>query len=153
MTSANTAIKKNDPRDLRLVTAGQGVSMVGTAISDLAIPIMAVDLLGANSFGTGLLGAATTVGYLVFGLQAGVWIDRLPRRQFLLAADAVRAALLLAIPVLFALNLLTLPLLICDPDRHRQRKHLFQSCMARVPAAPRHRRHLAETQRATGTAR
>ncbi|MFM7504006.1 MAG: hypothetical protein ACKO4O_00800, partial [Candidatus Limnocylindrus sp.] len=90
MTSAkNSTIKKNDPRDLRLVTAGQGISMVGTAISDLAIPIMAVDLLGANSFGTGLLGAATTVGYLVFGLQAGVWIDRLPRRQFLLGADAV----------------------------------------------------------------
>ena len=112
MPSSNTTIKKNDPRDLRLVTVGQGVSMVGTAISDLAIPIMAVDLLGANSFGTGILGAATTVGYLAIGLQAGVWIDRLPRRQFLLAADVVRALLLLAIPALFALNLLTLPLLI-----------------------------------------
>jgi len=112
MPSSNTTIKKNDPRDLRLVTAGQGISMVGTAISDLAIPIMAVDLLGANSFGTGILGAATTVGYLAIGLQAGVWIDRLPRRQFLLAADVVRALLLLAIPALFALNLLTLPLLI-----------------------------------------
>ena len=44
-----TTIIKNNPRDLRLVTAGQGISMVGTAISDLAIPIMAVDLLGANS--------------------------------------------------------------------------------------------------------
>ena len=107
-----TTITKNNPRDLRLVTVGQGVSMVGTAISDLAIPIMAVDLLGANSFGTGILGAATTVGYLAIGLQAGVWIDRLPRRQFLLAADVVRALLLLAIPALFALNLLTLPLLI-----------------------------------------
>ena len=112
MPSSNTTIKKNDPRDLRLVTAGQGISMVGTAISDLAIPIMAVDLLGANSFGTGILGAVTTVGYLAIGLQAGVWIDRLPRRQFLLAADVVRALLLLAIPALFALNLLTLPLLI-----------------------------------------
>jgi MFS family permease len=112
MPSTVVAIKKNNPRDLQLVTAGQGVSMVGTAISDLAIPIMAVDLLGANSFGTGILGAATTVGYLAIGLQAGVWIDRLPRRQFLLAADVVRALLLLAIPALFALNLLTLPLLI-----------------------------------------
>jgi MFS family permease len=73
---------------------------------------MAVDLLGANSFDTGILGAATTVGYVVFGLQAGVWIDRLPRRQFLLAADAVRALLILAIPLLYALNVLTLPLLI-----------------------------------------
>ena len=112
MPSTVVAINKNNPRDLQLVTAGQGVSMVGTAISDLAIPIMAVDLLGANSFGTGILGAATTVGYLAIGLQAGVWIDRLPRRQFLLAADVVRALLLLAIPALFALNLLTLPLLI-----------------------------------------
>jgi MFS family permease len=113
MPSSNTVtIKKNNPRDLRLVTVGQGVSMVGTAISDLAIPIMAVDLLGANSFDTGILGAATTVGYVVFGLQAGVWIDRLPRRQFLLAADVVRALLILAIPLLYALNVLTLPLLI-----------------------------------------
>ncbi|MFZ9142241.1 MAG: hypothetical protein ACO21K_05230, partial [Candidatus Limnocylindrus sp.] len=112
MPSTVVAINKNNPRDLQLVTAGQGVSMVGTAISDLAIPIMAVDLLGANSFGTGILGAATTVGYLAIGLQAGVWIDRLPRRQFLLAADVVRALLLLAIPALFVANLLTLPLLI-----------------------------------------
>jgi len=112
MRATTSAIKKNNPRDLRLVTVGQGVSMVGTAISDLAIPIMAVDLLGANSFDTGILGAATTVGYVVFGLQAGVWIDRLPRRQFLLAADAVRALLILAIPLLYALNVLTLPLLI-----------------------------------------
>ena len=112
MRATASAIKKNDPRDLRLVTVGQGVSMVGTAISDLAIPIMAVDLLGANSFGTGILGAATTVGYLAIGLQAGVWIDRLPRRQFLLAADVVRALLILAIPLLYALNVLTLPLLI-----------------------------------------
>ena len=102
----------NDPRDLRLVTAGQGVSMLGTAISDLALPIVAVDLLGATSLGTGLLGAASTVAYLAIGLQAGVWIDRLPRRQFLLASDAVRAALLLSIPLLYAANLLTLPLLI-----------------------------------------
>ena len=112
MRATTSAIKKNNPRDLRLVTAGQGISMVGTAISDLAIPIMAVDLLGANSFDTGILGAATTVGYVVFGLQAGVWIDRLPRRQFLLAADVVRALLILAIPLLYALNVLTLPLLI-----------------------------------------
>jgi len=102
----------NDPRDLRLVTAGQGVSMLGTAISDLALPIVAVDLLGATSLGTGLLGAASMVAYLVIGLQAGVWVDRLPRRQFLLLSDAVRAALLLSIPILYAANLLTLPLLI-----------------------------------------
>ena len=102
----------NNARDLRLVTAGQGISMLGTSISELALPIVAVDLLGANSLGTGLLGAASTVAFLFIGLQAGVWVDRLPRRPFLLAADALRAVLLLAIPILYAANLLTLPLLL-----------------------------------------
>ena len=106
------AIIKNNPRDLRLVTAGQGVSLIGDSITQLALPIMAVDLLGADSFGTGALGAASTLAYLFIGLQAGVWVDRSSRRAFLLAADAVRVVLLLAIPLAYFLNVLTLPLLI-----------------------------------------
>ena len=106
------AIIKNNPRDLRLVTAGQGVSLIGDSITQLALPIMAVDLLGADSFGTGALGAASTLAYLFIGLQAGVWVDRSSRRAFLLAADAVRVLLLLAIPLAYFLNVLTLPLLI-----------------------------------------
>ena len=105
-------ITKNNPRDLRLVTAGQGISLVGDSINQLALPIMAVDLLGADSFGTGALGAASTLAYLFIGLQAGVWVDRSSRRTFLLAADAARVLLLLAIPLAYFLNLLTLPLLI-----------------------------------------
>ena len=106
------AITKNNPRDLRLVTAGQGVSLIGDSITQLALPIMAVDLLGADSLGTGLLGAASTLAYLFIGLQAGVWVDRSSRRAYLLAADLVRVLLLLAIPVAYLLNVLTLPLLI-----------------------------------------
>jgi MFS family permease len=107
-----TTITKNNPRDLRLVTVGQGVSLIGDSITQLALPIMAVDILGADSFGTGALGAASTLAYLFIGLQAGVWVDRSSRRAFLLAADAVRVLLLLAIPLAYFLNLLTLPLLI-----------------------------------------
>jgi MFS family permease len=107
-----TPIVKNNPRDLRLVTAGQGVSLIGDSINQLALPIMAVDLLGADSFGTGALGAASTLAYLFIGLQAGVWVDRSSRRAFLLAADAARVLLLLAIPLAYFLNVLSLPLLI-----------------------------------------
>jgi MFS family permease len=107
-----TTITKNNPRDLRLVTAGQGISLIGDSINQLALPIMAVDLLGADSLGTGALGAASTLAYLFIGLQAGVWVDRSSRRAFLLAADAVRVLLLLAIPLAYFLNVLTLPLLI-----------------------------------------
>jgi MFS family permease len=105
-------ITKNNPRDLRLVTAGQGISLIGDSINQLALPLMAVDLLDADSFGTGALGAASTLAYLFIGLQAGVWVDRSSRRAFLLAADAVRVLLLLAIPLAYFLNLLTLPMLI-----------------------------------------
>jgi len=107
-----TAITKNNPRDLRLVTAGQGISLIGDSITQLALPIMAVDLLGADSLGTGFLGAASTLAYLFIGLQAGVWVDRSSRRAYLLAADLVRVMLLLAIPVAYLLNVLSLPLLI-----------------------------------------
>ena len=107
-----TTINKNNPRDLRLATAGQGVSLIGDSITQLALPIMAVDLLGADSLGTGLLGAASTLAYLFIGLQAGVWVDRSSRRAYLLAADLVRVVLLIAIPLAYVLNLLTLPLLI-----------------------------------------
>ena len=112
LTTSATQIKKNDPRDLRLVTVGQGVSLVGDAITALALPIVAVDLLKADSLGTGLLGAASTVAYLLIGLQAGVWVDRASRRKFLIVADVARVLLLLAVPVLYLLGALTLPLLI-----------------------------------------
>jgi len=112
MATNRTTITKNNARDLRLVTAGQGVSLIGDSITQLAVPIMAVDLLGADSLGTGFLGAASTLAYLFIGLQAGVWVDRSSRRAFLLAADAVRVLLLLAIPLAYFLNVLTLPLLI-----------------------------------------
>jgi len=112
MATNRTTITKNNARDLRLVTAGQGVSLIGDSITQLALPIMAVDILGADSFGTGALGAASTFAYLFIGLQAGVWVDRSSRRAFLLAADAARVLLLLAIPLAYFLNLLTLPLLI-----------------------------------------
>ena len=112
MSAVRITIKKNNARDLRLVTVGQGVSLVGDAITALALPIVAVDLLKADSLGTGLLGAAGTVAYLLIGLQAGVWVDRASRRRFLIAADAARVLLLLAIPTLYLLGALTLPLLI-----------------------------------------
>ena len=107
-----TAITKNNPRDLRLVTAGQGISLIGDSITQLALPIMAVDLLDADSLGTGFLGAASTLAYLFIGLQAGVWVDRSSRRAYLLAADLVRVVLLLAIPLAYVLGVLSLPFLI-----------------------------------------
>src|SRR5438067_783440 len=47
----------------------------------------------------GILGAAERVPFLLLGLFAGVWVDRLRRRPILIAADLGRAVLLGSIPL------------------------------------------------------
>ncbi|GAC1490813.1 MAG: MFS transporter [Candidatus Limnocylindrales bacterium] len=89
--------------------AGETVSDFGDQITLLAIPLTAVIVLHAGPFEMGLLGAAATAPTALFSLPVGVWVDRLPRRQVLLAADLGRAIVLASVPVAFALGVLGLP--------------------------------------------
>lgn len=57
--------------------AGQTVSLFGSQISLLAIPLTAVLILNATALQMGILTATAAVPYLLFGLVAGVWVDRL----------------------------------------------------------------------------
>ncbi len=72
---------------------------------------MAALLLDASAFEMGLLAAAGTTPYLLFGLIIGVWVDRLRRRPLLTAADVLRAGLLLIIPIAWAFDRLSIELL------------------------------------------
>src|SRR5437016_10737752 len=87
-------------RDFLKLWAGQSVSLFGSQVTRLALPLAAVLTLHAGAAQMGLLGAALLTPYLVFGLFAGVLVDRLRRRPILIAADVGRAALLAVIPVL-----------------------------------------------------
>src|SRR5207245_5741095 len=87
-------------RDFLKLWAGQSVSLFGSQVTRLALPLAAVLTLHAGAAQMGLLGAALLTPYLVFGLFAGVTVDRLRRRPILIAADVGRAALLAMIPVL-----------------------------------------------------
>ncbi len=60
-------------------------------------------------FQTGLIATADTAAFLLIGLPAGAWVDRLRRRPILVAADLARALLVSTIPVAAAAGLLTLP--------------------------------------------
>ncbi|WP_285725947.1 MFS transporter [Psychromicrobium xiongbiense] len=86
--------------------SGQGISQLGTQLGLLAMPVLAVGLLNASEFDVGLLGAAGTIAFLVVGLPAGAWVDRWRKRRVMIAADAVRAVAMLAIPVLWWSGLL-----------------------------------------------
>ncbi len=97
--------------DFGRLWAAQTISVLGTQVTLLALPLVAITALGATPFQVGLLGAAEFVPFLLVGLPAGAWVDRLRRRPVMIAADAARAAALAAVPAAAALGALRLELL------------------------------------------
>src|ERR1700728_776074 len=95
-------------RDFRLLWGGETVSELGSQVSLLAIPLLAVRTLHATTFEMGLLTAASTAAFLVVGLPAGVWVDRMRRRRVTIGADLGRMLALGSIPIAYAVGGLTL---------------------------------------------
>jgi MFS family permease len=88
------------------------VSMVGSSVTGLALQVLAVVTLHATGTEVGILNAARWLPYLLFGLLAGVVVDRYRRQPILVGADLARAVVLGVIPLCAALDVLTLPVLI-----------------------------------------
>jgi MFS family permease len=95
-------------RDFRLLWGGETVSELGSQVSLLAIPLLAVRTLHATPFDMGLLTAASTAAFLIVGLPAGVWVDRVRRRRVMIGADLGRVLALGSVPVAYAVGGLTL---------------------------------------------
>ena len=95
-------------RDFRLLWAGQTISRVGTEVSVLAIPLIAIQVLRATTFEVGALTAVETLPFLLVGLPAGAWVDRMRRRRVLIVADIGRLAMLGSIPIASAFATVTL---------------------------------------------
>jgi MFS family permease len=91
---------------LRLWT-GESVSLLGSQVSQLAIPLIAVSVLKATTFQVGLLNAVEMTPFILVSLLAGVWIDRIRRRPVLIVGDAGRAIVLLSIPAAYELGWLS----------------------------------------------
>jgi len=94
-----------DANFLRL-WGGQTLSQFGAQITELAIPVLAVLILGATEAQVGFLGAAAVAAFLVVGLPAGAWIDRMRKRHVMIVADLVRALALASLPLLWWLGVL-----------------------------------------------
>lgn len=94
--------------DFLRLWSGQTISAFGSEITELALPLLAILVLDASPFQVAALGVVATLPWLFLSLPAGAWVDRLPRRPILIVADWGRAALLLSIPVAYALDVLTL---------------------------------------------
>jgi len=92
--------------EFRKLWIGQLVSASGSAITTVALPLVAVVTLHASAVQMGLLAALTIAPHLVFGLPAGVWVDRWSLRRVLIWTDLGRLVLLGSVPVVAALGAL-----------------------------------------------
>src|SRR6202000_2184738 len=98
--------------DVRQLWVGETVSELGSSVSSLAIPLVAVVTLHAGAFATSLLIAAAWVPWVLIGLPTGAWVDRLPARRVMIAADAVSVLAFASVPVAAWLDVLTLAQLL-----------------------------------------
>lgn len=81
-----------------MLWAGQTVSQIGSQVTTVALPLVAVTVLGAGPGEMGLLNAAGYLPALLLTLLAGVWADRSRRRPLMVGADLGRAVVIGLIP-------------------------------------------------------
>lgn len=86
-------------RGFRLLWTGETTSSLGSSVSSVALPLVALAKLNASVFAVSLLSAAAWVPWLVIGLPAGAWIDRLKRRRVLIVADVVSLLAFASVPI------------------------------------------------------
>lgn len=93
-------------RDFLKLWGGETISLFGSQVTSLAIPLAGALVLGATPAQMGFLSAAGFAPFLLLTLFAGVWIDRRRRRPTMIAANLGRGVLLLSVPLAAALGLL-----------------------------------------------
>ncbi|NEE47327.1 MFS transporter, partial [Streptomyces sp. SID8455] len=98
-------------RDFLVFWVGEGLSLYGTQIANLALPLTAVLVFEVGPEQLGMLRFAQLVPFLALALVFGVWVDRVRKRPVMLGANIVRMVLIALVPLLYHFELLTLPLL------------------------------------------
>ena len=89
------------------IWSAQLVSTIGDALTSLAAGIIVYRLTG-SALSVGLMLMATAVPALVFGLIAGVVVDRFDRKRIMIAADLLRAGVVFTIPFLVNVDVIWL---------------------------------------------
>jgi MFS family permease/peptidoglycan hydrolase-like protein with peptidoglycan-binding domain len=130
---------------------GETVSLFGTQVTVLALPLTAVLVLNSDAAEVGLLRFLQMVPYLLFGLVFGVWVDRVRRRPVMLAANLIRLVLVAVVPILALSGQLRLSLLYVVTFLIGMASVLFDvSWMSYVPTLIQDKRYLVEANAKLG---
>ena len=95
-------------RDYRHLFAGQVVSDIGDGITLLLVLLVINDLTGGSTIAIALMAIAEAVPAFTVGLVAGVYVDRWNRRSIMLAADLLRAGIVITFGLISSPELLPL---------------------------------------------
>lgn len=86
--------------DFQKLWVGQAVSVFGSLITRTALPWCALLFLQARALDMAFLILCDLLPGFLFGLIAGAWVDRLPKRPVMIACDLLRFALVASVPLL-----------------------------------------------------
>ncbi|MER6448635.1 MFS transporter [Streptomyces venezuelae] len=138
-------------RDFLKFWVGETVSLLGTQVTNLALPLTAIYAFDASDEQVGFLRFLQLVPYIGFALLFGVWVDRVRRRNVMLATNLFRAALIALIPVLHWLDVLNMPVLLVIACALGTASCLFDvSWMPFVPTLVKDTRHYVEASAKMG---
>lgn len=131
---------------------GETVSLLGTQVTNLAVPLTAIGAFGATDEQVGLLRFLQLVPYLGLALLIGAWVDRRRRRPVMLAANLVRLVLLALVPLLYWWHALDLPVLMVIVCAVGIASVVFDvSWMSYVPVLVKSPEHYVEASAKMGT--
>jgi MFS family permease len=88
-------VARRGRRHFGLFVFGQVSTNFGSALTAVALPLIAVEKFGAGAWQMGLLQAATAVPVIFFGFLVGVWSDRRRRKRLsLIWTDVASTAII-----------------------------------------------------------
>ncbi len=131
--------------------SGETLSLCGSQVTTLALPLTAVIAFHASARQVGLLSFLQTVPYLFLSLVFGVWVDRNRRKPIMLGANAARMLLIAMVPILSHLHVLRITGVLVIACAVGVFSVLFDvSWMSFVPALVGDRRQYVEANQKLG---
>lgn len=104
-------------RDYMILWSGQLVSVLGTSVSQLALPLLVLALTRSPAQ-TGLAALLETLPYVILALPAGALVDRWNRKSVMILADLGRFASFVVIPLAAAIGRLSVLLIYAAVTVH-----------------------------------